>query len=744
MIPNKLILLLVVFSLPIYLAMPVRAGGPITKQVILFSAPGGLTGTLGPLAGTYSVGSFSGSVGAPLSNLATSAGRDQIGAYVQESFSWVSGQKFIGKIRLYFNQRIARFFIETTQPLTGPTPEFPAFDSFPQGLHFLSYRDQRFSPHEFALAKTSTPWILFDNNANTVVLSPSSDFLVSQMDGDGKTMLASGLVPSLAALPAGFQHSSILVLGNGIESTIHRWGDALTAISGKTRPGDDSEPLLKYFGYWTDNGATYYYNYDLDKGYTGTLLAVQDEYRKENIPLGYLQLDSWWYQKSRTGPNGVSQGGPKNASLPVGTWNAYGGTLDYTASPDLFPNGLAAFQHQVNVPLAVHGRWVDRASPYHANYQISGIAPVDPKYWDDRAKYLADNGVVTYEQDWLDFIYQYSPQMATDIDTGASFTDNMSRATMANHETMQYCMAPPRFFLQGSKYKNLTTIRPSDDRFDRTKWDNFIYTTVLADSLHSRPWCDVFMSSELGNLIMATLSTGPVGVGDKIGSESPNNIWKVIRLDGVIVRPDTALMPTDATIIADAEQAHLPAIAVAYTNNGIRTAYVMAFTRKGSSSQISFTPQSLGFTGSVYVTSLSGAVVRLRANQSFIDMLPVSDDPSLSGWNFYTIAPISKSGITLLGDSDKFVGTGRARIPSIKDEPGHLVVDVAFASKEPSVSLEGFAPHQPIVKAIGATSDPVIYNPATDRFQVKLNRTAAQNVIPVVLSLARPSGALRR
>lgn len=48
----------------------------------------------------------------------------------------------------------------------------------------------------------------------------------------------------------------------------------------------------QYFGYWTDNGAAYYYRFDPKLGYAGTLKAVIKRYREGKIPVRYLQLDS--------------------------------------------------------------------------------------------------------------------------------------------------------------------------------------------------------------------------------------------------------------------------------------------------------------------------------------------------------------------------------------------------------------------------------------------------------------------
>ena len=54
-------------------------------------------------------------------------------------------------------------------------------------------------------------------------------------------------------------------------------------------------------GYWSDNGATYYYKFDASLGYEGTLLAIRDEFFKKGVPLGYLQLDSWFYSERSEG-----------------------------------------------------------------------------------------------------------------------------------------------------------------------------------------------------------------------------------------------------------------------------------------------------------------------------------------------------------------------------------------------------------------------------------------------------------
>ena len=712
--------------------LPALGLAPTAHAAALPPSASGVGVSVDEASGNYTVTdrspawTFTGSVGARLSEVTTTQGRDKVGRYQELSFQWQSDQPdhqpYRGTIRRYAARPVLLFSLTAQKAAAKLGTDFPNFTTFPQ-LHSMSYDDGAFSPHVFRLAHTATPWVLFDDKAQTAVLSPASDFIVSQMHGDAQTSLASGLNPELTGIPANFTHSTLLVIGSGIGQTVQTWGQALTDLSGKARPTQDAGRVLKYLGYWTDNGAHYYYNYDKTLGYAGTLLALRRQYQQEKIPIRYLQLDSWWYQKTRTSPEG-KPGGPKNASLPEGTWNAYGGTLDYSASPDLFPSGLAAFQTQLGLPLVVHARWIDPASAYHKDYKISGVAPVDPRWWDDRTAYLKDNDVVCYEQDWLSAIYPNSPEMARTLGVGAAFADNMAQATRQEGQTMQYCMATPRFFLQGAKYGNLTTIRTSGDRLERSKWNDFVYTSQLAYAIGSWPWTDVFMSTETDNLLLATLSAGPVGTGDALGNESRDNLLRAVRADGVIVKPDVPLLPTDASVMADAAQMHTPLVAATYTDRGAgRTAYVFAFTRKGDGSAVSFAPAALGVTGPCYVyNGFDKTARRLGAGEAYSDTL------GTEGRAFYEIAPVTASGIALLGDAGMFVGTGRQRLPTVKNTPGGLSATVVFAAGETAVTLHGYAAALPHATVTGGTAGPVQFDPATGHFTVTVSPDAGAPV----------------
>jgi len=549
--------------------------------------------------------------------------------------------------------------------------------------------------------------------------------MVARMTGDGQKEIASVFNPHLRDLPAGFTQQTLVVFGKGINKTWDLWGHSLLKLNGSRRPANDADTVLKYLGYWTDNGAAYYYNYIMDKGYAGTLLSLAEHYRQEEIPIHYLQLDSWWYYKTTTTVDGKPGKAKKSNKLPAGEWNRYGGLLQYKAHPDLFPNGLDAFQKTAGLPLVTHNRWIDPASPYHQRYKISGMAAIDPKWWESIAAYMKASGIITYEQDWLDQIYLYSPAFSSNVDTGQAFLDNMARACKKRGITMQYCMPYPCYFLQGSKYENLTTIRPSNDRFNTNRWNDFLYTSRLASSLGIWPWSDVYMSSEVNNVLLSTLSAGPVGAGDAIGAEHKQVLLQAVRADGVIVKPDASIVPLDQSYIADARQEPAPLTSSTWTeHDGIKTAYVFAFNRPQSpGAEVHFTLGELGINNPAYVYDyFSGAGQLVPETGDF--SAPLAKGAAA----FYVVAPVGKSGIAFLGDKDKFVGTGRQRIAALHDEPGKLTVEVILAAAEKSVVLHGFAADPP-------EADNVQYDPITRHFTIVVK---SDDSIPVDESTGDP------
>src|ERR1035438_1827349 len=108
-----------------------------------------------------------------------------------------------------------------------------------------------FSQPDFTNFNGDSPWVYFDGSANTFVLSPASDYMTTATVRNGTT-IATGISGQIANLPAGLTHKTVLVFGQGINQTLLKWGQALTDLSGKQRPANDADTLLKKVSYWTD------------------------------------------------------------------------------------------------------------------------------------------------------------------------------------------------------------------------------------------------------------------------------------------------------------------------------------------------------------------------------------------------------------------------------------------------------------------------------------------------------------
>jgi hypothetical protein len=528
---------------------------------------------------------FSGSVGAA-ADIATASGSDALGAYTETTFTFKSGARR-GGIRVY-DAASAVIFTDTYVTAAANADPFPTFTGYPKLPHQLSHADcfGRFQFNTFAGASDS-PWIFFDDAGAAFIVSAADHFQEAQTTQDASGAIAAGVLGSVGTLPAGYTRRTILTTKDGIGAAHRSWGTALTRLAGKPLPANDAGVVLNTLGYWTDNGADYYYAYDQSKGYTGTLLAVRDEWAAHKLPMGYMQLDSWWYPK---GPNADWTDNPD-------------GTYLYQADRTLFPNGLAAFRSQLGMPLVTHGRWINASSPYHGEYTFSNNIITDPAYWQSVMDYLRDGGVVVYEQDWL----CNNAKPAENLTDADEFFDAMAHHAASDGLDLQYCMALPRDYLQSTRYANLTTIRVSDDRFDRPKWDMFLYDSQLASALGIWPWVDVFMSGETTNLLLANLSAGPVGVGDALGKVNAANLFQVARPDGVIVKPDVPIVPTDATYVGEGA-GRMPAMvaSTSVAHVGLTYRYVFSYARQFVPPQQLYQAEDAKLSGPVVASDNSG------------------------------------------------------------------------------------------------------------------------------------------
>lgn len=629
---------------------------------------------------------FSGTVGANTQSAHADSGTDNLGNYQEIAFAYsILGAQRAASIRLYPDRPVVLFFSIYNSAAANAAP-FPAISVYPSLPH-LSFNGE-FATPDFQGLHSDSPWAFFDSAYNTWILSPAANYMTAQMSKDASGVLNAGIADGIANLPAGFTHATALTIGSGVNATFATWGQAITDLTKKQRPANDADTLLKDVSYWTDNGATYYYNSG-SAGYMGTLDAIRGEFDSIGIRLGSLQLDSWWYPK-----------GPDN------NWSSHMGIWTYTAAPSLFQPDLASFQAGLNVPLTTHARWIDGNSPYRTQYAISGNVAIDPQYWEDIASYIHGAHVTVYEQDWLGD----SAQTNLNLTDPYLFLGNMASSMASRGINIQYCMAQPRHFLQSTNYSNVTTIRTSNDRFGPDRWNTYFYSSRFASSIGLWPFSDVFMSTETNNMIAALLSGGPLGVGDAVGSLSRVNLMKATRADGAIVKPDDAATPIDSVFLADGMGIDTPMIAFAATDfgGGLRASYIFVYTR-GANSTVVIDPAAFGVAGASFLyDDLAGTGVYLDRGQTYTFQLTKSA-------GYYTLVPVGPTGIAFLGDHHQFVTLGRQRVSSVSDN-GILDVTVQFAPGERARTIFGYSPKAISVASVSGSNQNVQWDPSTGIF----------------------------
>ena len=630
------------------------------------------------------------------STVQTTRGKDAAGNYDAVSATYLHAAR-TAEIRVYQNSPTALFRDNWNSAGPNEAP-FPAFRDLPPGLMKFSYQQRVFGIYEFGSLGPEGPWSLFDKQGNVLMLSPADHFQVSQMDEPQGGAADGRIVPSIQTLPSGFSHGTLIVFGKGMNQTFEIWGNALLALGGKQRPTSDANVVLAKLGYWTDRGAQYYYKFEPRLGYAGTLLAIRDQFRKLGVTLGYMQLDSWWY------PKGVSHRWDSvSSALPDGEDT-------YDADKELFPSGLSAFHQSLGLPMMTHARWISTVSPYRERYKMSANVIIDPKFWTSTAEYLADAGVVTYEQDWLN----QNARPESNLKDPQDFFGGMSQAMLSKGITIQYCMPLPSNYMASTRYPNVQTIRPSGDRFDRDKWDSFLYDSRLASAVGLWPWTDVFFSGELPNLIIGTLSAGPVGIGDALGGTNAQNLAAAIRRDGTIVKPDSPLLPIDSMYASDAVNSDQPMVAMTRTIFGnLSVRYVFAYPRRASQDAVTVPLSNLQAAGPVFAydwATHSGAVIPDRGSlqMKFKD-----------GWDYQILSPVNRRGLAFLGDTERIAPLGKQRIATLEDR-GTLTANVKFALGEDTLTVSGYAARKPEIKVLKGKLHKASYDVQTRMFQAQI------------------------
>jgi hypothetical protein len=192
-------------------------------------------------------------------------------------------------------------------------------------------------------------------------------------------------------------------------------------------------------------------------------------------------------------------------------------------------------------------------------------------FWLDLLSRARDWGVILYQQDWLSNQILYFRPAQTEINLTNQWLTSMGAAAEQVGLNLHYIMSYPRHILKALEIPRVTQARASNDyaadlKHDKVSQWNIGITSMFLDALGIAPNKDVLWSTSVqpGNpygeraseplpdrvILMATLSTGPVGIGDAINFTNIERIMRCCRQDGLILKPDRAIT-TINQLVAD-------------------------------------------------------------------------------------------------------------------------------------------------------------------------------------------------
>ncbi|MFX0183662.1 MAG: hypothetical protein ACFE95_11320 [Candidatus Hodarchaeota archaeon] len=450
---------------------------------------------------------------------------------------------------LFFPKKMTEI---STGKFNNPIMIFPSFLNLSPNNRVFTFRNDLFAPPTPKLSKpTSSPVMFYDDDLNSFIISPLKHFLLCLI-GNKENRIECGLEGEIESIPENFSLWFICYFGKGINSSFFEWGNLLLKYYKAERKSPYADSILSHLGFWTDNGAYYYYRTEKGLSYEQTFEKIDRYAQNIDLPLRYYQLDSWWYKKAYRW-------------MPFRIIKLFiGGNLAWEPLEENFPSGLATLSKKLRKPFIAHNRWFAKNNIHFKEFphvvENWWGHPTSYEFWEMIMKKCQEYNIVVYEQDWLKNQFEHFRYLRTSVSTAHQWLSNMAIAAEKHNISIQYCMPTPAFFLQALEFKAVTQIRCAQDynaRFPKSFYiPNFTQTSILAYAVGLWPFFDCFMSStkprsryteHYPNLttLVSILSAGLVGPADQIGFLNRELLMKTCRSDGVLLKPDRPATPID-------------------------------------------------------------------------------------------------------------------------------------------------------------------------------------------------------
>jgi hypothetical protein len=664
------------------------------------------------------------------------SGRDDLGAYDYVDLHWNTpplGTELITTFRLYrqkpylvFTQKFPSGFSHySSGDWTVPSVTFPQFVASNWGTQSDLHVWTSGGMWTYALGygdATSTQGtvdllVLADDNYGTMILSPFSNYLaatqqsvpLARRDRISKGSINCGIEGLISELPRGFEHSHIMVVGDGIGNTFRKWGGALLERGGKKVPSKYQDDTLKYLVYMDDAGA-YYYEHDFKeqgyRTYEDIILGIEKEARQHGLRIGAYHILDDPQQQDRK--NGL-----------------------FEPRTDLFPNGLTWLHQQLGKPLQLYMMWLRADSPYCKRYAYwrtdpgeipaasMGAVFYSSDYWNYTANKIASWGGILLQHDYLS-TYEGDQVMMSGLGRMELYFKNMAKALQEKGIDIQYCMQLPRNILQSSENPIMVSLQGSEDHhvssaepgwsdteqdaflFGRDQgdhgdpffWRHLIFTSAFYGALGIWPSRDNIQTiadpNAYEDTLLANLLGGSIQLGHRIGECNFELLRKTYREgDGLILKADRPISPLD--------RCYLEGGVVGYTEsqrNGRTWYYVLSLPAAGYFP--SFSPSDLGVKGRCVVYNHDSRIASIRDADSSIHLQREAKH------EYFIVAPVLENGMAVIGDVEKFVTMADMRVASVEPSPEAIRVEV-ISTESHNPIIVGYATTRPTGVQAGET-----------------------------------------
>jgi hypothetical protein len=237
-------------------------------------------------------------------------------------------------------------------------------------------------------------------DGRTVLLAPLTGFHEQMISVPaGKEQAAAGLRAGwhgdIDEVDEGFATELAIIAGHGVRDCFARWARLLRTASGVAAPDRDSDVLGTRVSYWTDNGSAYWYRTEPGLDPASTVVAAVDDLDARGIPVGAVQLDSWWY------PHAVLRPFDTDEWVVPPT-----GMVRWEPRVDVLPDGIAPLRERLaRRPLVAHCRHLSADSPYADEFPLwvdgDRAHPQDARLYERLLDQCVAWGVDVFEHDWL-------------------------------------------------------------------------------------------------------------------------------------------------------------------------------------------------------------------------------------------------------------------------------------------------------------------------------------------------------